>query len=173
MSQEAKVHFVGYSNKYDEWKPVEEIIDVPDDIISSSANNHFKHQLTLRIKEELSVARKRDSKVVISIPVQKEMFENFTSFGTLMSKTCSRSVYTIGDFAHLNAFLGENWHSRIVNQYGDSCRIRPGTAVFWLTSRMPLLEFVIDRNECKRKELNRGFLFKLKFVRECYRHVLN
>ena len=73
--------------KYDEWKLVEEIIDVPDDIISSSANNHFKHQLTLRIKEELSVARKRDSKVIISIPVQKEMFENFTSFGTLMSKT--------------------------------------------------------------------------------------
>ena len=56
------LHYLGQAKKYDEWRPLNEIVNVPAKFLRSTpaATSAFYLQLSVSIKESLSIPRKTD-----------------------------------------------------------------------------------------------------------------
>lgn len=157
---EALVHYKGWSKKYDEWRPLSDILETPASLIEPDASEHFRIQLAIEIKEQLNGHRKTDSFVEIKIPVQKDTFNSIAAFASFDAKL---KKFTVKSFTDLNEYLGKGWHYRILNAAGDFCFIIPGSLWFWLYERRPLTEFATDGSE---KITHRGFVFSMRFVKD-------
>ena len=77
--KEVEVHYPGWSSSYNEWRQLEEIVTRSADCQESEAIGHLRHDLKVKVKENLHVQRGHDSEVTITIPVQYETFQEFLS----------------------------------------------------------------------------------------------
>lgn len=44
-----KVHWIGWSTKYDQWITRDSVVDIPSDVEESNAFSHLKHQLHVQV----------------------------------------------------------------------------------------------------------------------------
>ena len=156
------VHYIGWDKKFDEWKQLSEIIDVPEEFLKSSeqAISLFYKQLAITIKEKLTITKREDSFVEIRVPVVRDAFEH------LKRSSSSAEVngkYNLNNLSDLNEILGEGWHYRIVNRNQDFSFIIGETVSFYILERQPLTEFMKDGS---LKLIHRGFVLVFRFVRD-------
>lgn len=162
---EVKVHYPGYDRKYDEWKAKEDIVDRDSHSLLSDALALLKHDLSVKIKENLNVSRLRDPEITIHIPLQQETFEHFLS---VINADCEqrgmKTVYRC-TIKELGKFLPKSWWYRICNEHGDFAYVVEETIAFWQHERQCLVEFKIDRGLLKRHLTHRGFHLVFRFVK--------
>ena len=149
---QVKIHYVGYSDKYDEWirksqiqyKPV-----VSNSPLSSQELNLQSHNfatLACGIKQKLVPIRKlEDPKVRIQVPFDNTSFNLLKRNGVLLDiQFNGHQVHGIKDYEDLDELFGEQWHLRIVNRNGDfSCALLK-TIQFYATCPRPILDFSIN-----------------------------
>ena len=153
------VHYIGWDKRYDEWRPVNEIVDIPKEFLETTeATSFFYLQLATRIKEALHIQRKTDSSVEVCLPMPRDAFEPLKLYGQLNSS----GKYSLSKLTDLNELLGQNWHFKIVNANKDFAFIIEGTLSFCMTERPPLVEFNADGGSVIT---HRGFVLVVKFVR--------
>lgn len=147
---QVKIHYVGYSNKYDEWIRKSQIQYKPVVLpLSSKELNLQSHNFTTLaccIKQKLIPSRKlEDPKVRIQIPFDNTSFNLLKRNGVLLDiQVNGHQVYGIKDYEDLDELLGEQWHLRIVNINGDfSCALLK-TIQFYATCPKPILDFSIN-----------------------------
>ena len=72
----------GYSTKYNEWRPVSDIVDVHSEFIESLPHGKelFLRQLLGEIKQNLHCRGNIDSLTNICIPIVKDVFKTLTEF---------------------------------------------------------------------------------------------
>ncbi|XP_038063201.1 uncharacterized protein LOC119733910 [Patiria miniata] len=63
--------------EFDEWCPTSDIVLKPDEHELSNAYDCFASRLKIQVKEQLNVARMRDSTITVQVPVQKQKFNKF------------------------------------------------------------------------------------------------
>lgn len=71
------VHYVGWPEKYDEWRQASDVVLLHEEQIF---NNPFHHHLRVAIKENLT-SRRIDTLVQLSIPIQKNEFKTVSKLG--------------------------------------------------------------------------------------------
>lgn len=155
------VHYKGWPKKFNEWRLASDILEKP--LRVPDAEELFRTQLAIKIKEELNGHRKKDSLVEIKIQIQKGTFTPLESVGSKRETAGVTSKYRLDKLSALNNFLGEGWHYRILNIVGDFCFITPGSVHYWMFERKPLLEFLPDHTT---KLIHRGYTFTMRFVKD-------
>ncbi len=143
-----KVHYVGYSSCYDEWKENEELVKL-DAAGESYAEGDSRvepfslyNELSHRIKASLKSGRKESPIVKIEMPFDRVTFDGGLGVcGVPKRFIHGTQRYSISSFKDLNRLLGSNWHVRGINKNGDFCYVILNTAEFYLYHRRPLKEY--------------------------------
>ena len=140
-----KVRYMGYGEEYDEWKLLEDIIELSEssstDEASSVTTTSFSvgkfclyKELAYRVKALLCSSRKGNPlcRVVMSFDII--YFEGLIRRGTKMCSTGQRKseVYQLSSLTKLDDLLGERWYIRGINATGDFCYIQPGSVKYYL-----------------------------------------
>ena len=112
-----KVHYIGYSSKYDEWIRKSEIAYKPTPTPTPQEDLSLLSALACSIKQKLVPSRKiEDPAVRIQLPFDSSTFQLMQQKGKPLGK--SRG-HTVVNYSDLNELLGERWHIRITNINGD------------------------------------------------------
>ena len=83
-----------------------------------------------------------------------------------MKKEVLRSIYTIRHYSDLYSLLGSKWFIRGINENGDFCYVVLDTVMFYLSERLPLVDYQPTENGSGLKKLYfRGYSLVFSFVR--------
>ena len=173
-AQRLKIHFKGYDEKFDEWRPFTdgslpfvrlEKMSQPSTNSLQKRLNGFNERIYREIKRRLFSGRKDDAEIRIEIPIDVDVFNE--SFGSCTSFTPRRGkeIYAIDNNDILDVFFGLNWNERIINEQGDFAYVVPKTVKFWLTKRKPIIEFKLMGNKYIKTEIDDGYQVVFTFVR--------
>ena len=156
---EVYVHYIGWPTKYDEWRSASEVLDIPEEFLTSTEESRklFFANFRTSIKESLHGIRKADSLVELRLPIAKDIFAEVAELGSKDKKGAIRF-----EFANLVAVLGDNFHYRIFNRHGDFAYIRDDTLSCRLCEREPLKEYTQNGEPLYT---HRGFVLVVKFQR--------
>ena len=168
-----KIHFKGYSEKFDEWRPCDENnlpeirlepMSQPTDDSLSDRPQAFCERVYREIKRKLYSVRREDPEVRIEIQVDDDVFNE--SLGKITSKRYQRNklIYEVLSNETLDCFIGTKWNERIMNENGDFAYVVPGTLRFWLTKRNPVVGFKLIGNKYVRSEIEDGYRVVFTFV---------
>ena len=122
-----KIHYIGYSTDYDEWRSCSEIVDLahPSDqlpTLTSSPGFSLYDRLASRIKNSLKSPRKSSPEVRIDIDFDCELFNrDMKRLGQPKEKKSGNEVYSIVHYSDLDTVLGAKWFIRGLNDAGDFC----------------------------------------------------
>ena len=105
---EVQIHYVGYSDTYDEWRPRDDIVN----FVSSNSEEFCLHnELALRVKSSLVSQRRSNPAVKIEMSFDQNVYEEGLSTAGYV-KCTKRGIrhYAIRNYSELDNLLGANWH---------------------------------------------------------------
>lgn len=145
--ERVKIHYVGFSHKYDEWKLKSEIKHQQPPVNRGEVPEFsFFTELLGKVKSKLVPSRKEDPSVRLQIPFDKDLFHSTLAVsGTRVQDCWQKIVYTIARYNVLNKYLGENWHLRVNNVYGDFSYAVLDIVRYHLHRVKPLLDFDVSQ----------------------------
>ena len=98
-----KVHYVGYSNEFDEWVPISEIINKSPSVDPAAISPVSVNDLSIlrfRIKASLTLNRRMDTKITLILPVTPQTWSvlgaidfRFSYFLTAIGRYGGRGSY--------------------------------------------------------------------------------
>ena len=138
-----KIHYIGYSDTFDEWKDISEIEDIHTEVPQPTHAPYSLYQdLSIRIKRSLTCARgSPDVKIVM--PFDALTFNGgLKSVGMRSKRIGGIQHYKIKTYKDLNVFLGCNWHVRGININGDYGYVIKETVEFYFRKSRDLIEFI-------------------------------
>ena len=142
-----KVHYIGYSDTFDEWKDLSEIEDITTEVPSPQDQQTYApyslyHDLSIRIKRSLTCARSSPD-VKIVMPFDALTFNGgLKSVGMPCKKIGGIQHYKIKAYEDLNVLLGCNWHVRGININGDYGYVIKDTVEFYFRKCRDLIDFI-------------------------------
>ena len=159
-----KVHYVGYSTKYDEWREESDLEPVNTSETSQGAASsedmtcdgcsfepfslHNYMYLKVKIKQSLCCTRKSSPEVRIVVPFDAITFNGgLKMLGTQSKKAQGVQHYTIKHYQDLNPLLGKHWHYRGLNVNADDGYVILETVDFYLRKCKPLEEYVPSQEQ--------------------------
>lgn len=170
-----KIHYVGYSTKYDEWKPIgdaasfpfvrREKLNIPSAVSFGDREELFHGQLYREIKRKLFSGRRDDPAVRIELRVEPDVFEGglATAVGGITER--NKTVYKLPSNRLIDNFLGKKWDERIFNGNGDFAYVIHGTVRYWLSKSNPIVEFKLIGDQYVQSEIEERYFIVFTFVR--------
>ena len=148
-----RVHYVGYSSQYDEWKDKSEIevmnlqlgnISQDTKAKSDSADIYDLHkELTVKIKRVLSCNRTASPNIKVRMPFDILLFNGGLKLAAVPSRrSCGIQYYKINHYKDLYPLLGINWHVRGINNNGDYGYAIKETVEFCIRKSRKLIEYM-------------------------------
>ena len=150
-----KIHYIGYSTKYDEWKSRDEVILKKPRM---ATDFHPLTELACQIKKRLLPSRHQDPSIRIQVPGTREAFTQLAA----ASIPKEGDKYTISSYADLEPILGEKWFLRIANKNRDFSYVILSTVEHHLTTPRSLLEYEPVRAE------DGTISFEPVYLEQCY-----
>lgn len=166
-----KIHYVGYEDRFDEWRQREELENWHDDDehggqqLETELYQPFDlHQeLAYHIKSSLKGSRK-DPVIRIEMPFDHLLFNGgLKCCGKLLRKSRGHDIYGLSHYADLRPLLGDRWHLRILNPRRDFCYVHLETVEYWLHKRKSIQEFDEEGHAIVSKK--GGYILVFRFVR--------
>ena len=167
-----KVHYVGYSSKYDEWKDKFEIEFSQCDRVEDEVANIYEpfslyKDLSLKIKRALSCNRTASPNIKISMPFDLLLFNGGLKLAaTPARKSGGIQYYRINNYKDLYPFLGVNWHIRGINGNGDYGYVLKETVEFCVRRSRRLTEYVYtpDDDTILKSSIDAGYTLTFSFI---------
>ena len=172
-----KVHYIGYSDIYDEWKNKDELEDLTPTTsgataessgtsTSSSYQPYSLHEdLEFRVKKSITCSRTASPKVVIVMPIDVLLFNGGLKMaGKPTKKVGGVQYFGIDEYRDLNHLLGTNWHVCGLNGHGDYGYAIKNTVQFYIRKYRPLMEYVPSPNGTTKCKLDMGFYLCFSFT---------
>ena len=146
-----KVGYIGYSDKYNEWRRLEDIVNVEEGEEEEENNclapSHLSYskfclfeELACRIKSLLISRRKSSPVCSVTMSFDLVHFESLVLRG-IRNETKGKNTYSLTSLLKLDDLLGKRWYIRGINEAGDFCYIEPGTVSFYLKQSKPRPDF--------------------------------
>ena len=164
-----KVHYIGYSKKYDEWKNKDELVSLEKDNSditpqpSTWQPYSLYRELANKIKANLHSSRKESPAVKIDMPFDRLLFEGgLARLGIEKRVHRGTTKLTIKTYKDLDPLLEKDWHWRGLNEAGDFCYVLLHTVEFYIYHKRSLKEFFPSMTTIER-DLGYGLIFS--FVR--------
>ena len=152
-----KVGYIGFTDEYDEWRRLEDIVTVEeeeeykeeeDNAYSAPSQLKFClfEELACRIKLLLFSSRKGSPVCSVSMSFDRVHFDSLVMRGIRKETKGKKDVYSLDSLSKLDDLLGERWYIRGINVAGDFCYIEPGTVSFYLKQSKPKPDFQLKNN---------------------------
>ena len=155
------VTYIGYGTECDEWRLVDDIIELSDSSSSDEAacasapivevserreESRFclYKELRDRIKSMLYVRRKGDPVCIIVMPFDKVFFEGLIRRGEKTNGQRNREMYQLCSLTKLDDILGGRWYIRGLNMAGDFCYVKPRTVKYYLKRGRQKVDYQIQ-----------------------------
>ena len=175
VGKRVKIHYVGYSERYDEWRACEsednnlfqrmELLSSPS---SSSLDDRMElihGELYREIKRKLYSGRKDDPSTRVEVRIDQDVFNGGLALVGKAKTERGKVVHSIDSNQTLNHLLGLKWDERIFNENGDFAFVIEGTVRFWLARRNPIQEFKVIGGKYIKSEIEDNFYLVFTFVR--------
>ena len=160
-----KIHYLGYSSRYDEWRAVSDLVEL-DTPCALEEQYDFNQHLAEKITSSLSSQRRASPVVKIEMTYDKSVYEKGLKMkGKLKRQSRGVEHYTIEAYHDLDNLLGCNWHYRGLNSSGDFCYVMLETVEFYLYRKRPLIYYVEKEQKPVKTCIPRGFALVFKYVR--------
>lgn len=179
--QLVKVHYEGFSSRFDEWRAKNDIVEIstyesevdneedPANIESEpdgpiSPFNPY-HELLVNIKSSLTSTRKKSTHVRVRMPFDKLLFD-----GGLKARGVNAGCgkYTIMQYSDLHDILGADWYFRGLNEHGDFCYVTLQSIRYYIYKRRPLIDYqpLQESQHVRSKKIHHpGYMLAFDFVR--------
>jgi hypothetical protein len=120
-SDKVKVHYVGYSSTYDEWKYEDEVVEEEGEEQSVAYQPYSLYSnLRVKVKQALTCGRKSSPVVKIVMNFDVVHFNGgLKTVGVPSRIVHGVQHYRIKTYQDLDPFIGFNWHYRGLNADGD------------------------------------------------------
>jgi len=163
-----KIHYVGYSTRYDEWRPRRDVIHLVETPIPQADEEFSLHkELAVRIKSSLLSRRRSSPDVKIEITFDKNLY--CKGLGNAGYVTCVKQGVehrSIDSYSDLDGILGKGWHYRGLNDCGDFCYAIENTIDFYLHKKKRLIQYIpADDGTPSRVPIATGYILVFKFIR--------
>ena len=172
-----KVHYIGYSSIYDEWKDTNELEYLSDqqelqcEPLPSKPVRPFEsfslyHNLAVKIKQSLACQRRSSPSVKITTPFDLILYNGgLKEAGVPSKKVHGNQYYRINHYRDLNHLLGKNWHFRGINENGDYGYAVMGTIEFYLSKCRPIKDYIpLEDGTIQLSSVDPGYLLSFTFV---------
>ncbi len=149
-----KIHYVGYSSEWDEWRYEGELESLNEEnadtspyqqgssIISPYQPYSIYNALRVKIKCALNCGQKVSPIIKISMPFDLIQFNGgLKTVGIPSKMVCNIQHYGIKHYQDLDPFLGSFWHYRGLNVNGDYGYVQLDTVSFFLRKSRSLVEY--------------------------------
>ena len=173
-----KIHYVGYSTCFDEWRPFgadggsgyfpfvrSEKLFIPSENSLEDRKQSFHGQLVREIKKKLWSGRREDPDINIDLTVDQDVF--MEGLGSVLPGVLQtgKMVYQLVSNRVLDSYLGLKWDERILNPAGDFAYVISGTIKYWLGQRSPIIEYKLIGEQYARTEVENSYFITFQFVR--------
>lgn len=159
-----KIHYVGYAEKHDEWREVNDVVTVEPDTSPSYVPFELHHELAVAVKAALNpkAHRDRDPEVRIELSFDFLLFNGgLKCAGRFIGCSHGHDVYGITRYADLSHLLGEKWYIRGLNERLDFSYAKLETVRFHLHKRKNLVEYTSQGVQ----RMDTGHCLVFRFVR--------
>ena len=178
VNKRLKIHYVGYSSRFDEWRPFgedegseyfpfvrKEKLFIPSENSLVDRTQTFHGQISREIKKKLWSGRREDPEISIDLNVDQDVF--MEGLGSALPGIIQRGkmVYQVKSNRMLDPFLGVKWDERILNPAGDFAYVIPGTIKYWMGQRNPITEYKIIGERYIKSEIENSYFITFQFVR--------
>lgn len=188
-----KVSYIGYGDEYNEWRPIDDIVDLVRDadngeLVDSLVDdikitNDFdsgetqgpipSHQfclyneLAFKIKSLLISNRKADPQCKITMTFDKLCFDGLLYRGVPVMNHGHKEIYSVISLNKLDDILGTRWYIRGINVAGDFSFVKPGSVRYFLKCCQGQKDYQIQPDGSLRM-FNFGTRYQLtfSFIRE-------
>lgn len=153
---QVKVHYVGYSRTWDEWKSRDDVVDLHprdkrDDALQLEKYTppDYHWELAHAIKASLSSSRKVGPDVRIELPFDLLIFNGgLKQVGSFLRTYRNNDLYGIQDYDNLVPLLGKKWYIRGISEQLDFCAVLKDTVVFHLYRKAPIKDYITGELLC-------------------------
>ena len=168
MAGYVRIHYVGYSAKFDEWRPLNDLVTtVATSVVEESREKfNFNTELLFKLKSSLVSQRRSNPAVKIEMTFDKRVFdEGLKIMGYLKNRKRGIDHYAIHNFSDVDSVFGRNWHYRGLNESGDFCYVICETVDFYLYKKRPMIQYINQQGMPTKVSVPRGYNLVFKFVR--------
>ncbi|XP_060072213.1 uncharacterized protein LOC132560904 [Ylistrum balloti] len=134
-----KVHFTGWSAKYDT------IIKEAELETNECEGTQSIVNVGSMIKDSLTTGSRLDSIVRLKTPMDERDFSCLQEKLHMFKKTETKTVYSLRSRFDLNSIFGKHWDFRILNKEGDCVYIKTATVKIYHKSLRESKEFVVRK----------------------------
>lgn len=174
-----KIHFVGYSSDFDEWRDGNDFIKsensnlgrllpqfIPsEDSLPDRASALLNH-LSKEIKFALFSTKRETPDVRIEERIDMDIYHKYLQHIGVVKKFRWRDVHCVENNFDLCGLLGNRWYERIQNFNGDlDCYVIPGTVRFWLLEKKAIKEFFYIGDNLIESHIENDLQIIFTFVR--------
>ena len=168
------VHYVGYRHDFDEWVPVNRIINTLPLTVPEVMPDVFINDLSIlriRINESLNLKGRMDTNIVLNQPIALQMC-GVLSPRLKIIKVCPRraTIYTTEQESLSDLFRDSFWFRHIVNGAGDMAQISMSTLQVLCTCKKSMKEYVEKNGKLVLNEIESILNLKLQFVIKHYKY---
>ena len=177
-SNRVKIHFVGYSEDFDEWRNADSFVNseksdlgrllprfMPsEDSLPDRASALFSH-LSKEIKFALFSTKRESPGVRIEERIELDIYHKYLQNIGVVKKLRGHDVHCVDNNFDLCDLLGDKWFERIQNINGDFCYVTPGTVQFWLHEKKAVKEFFYVGDKLLEGHIENDLLVIFTFVR--------
>ena len=111
MAGYVRIHYVGYSAKFDEWRPLNDLVTtVATSVVEESRENfNFNTELLFKLKSSLVSQRRSNPAVKIEMTFDKRAFdEGLKIMGYLKNHKRGIDHHAIHNFSDVDSLFGRN-----------------------------------------------------------------
>ena len=177
-----KIHYVGYSDCYDEWRQVGDIVSLsPEPSTPPSGGSQTPQliqqpyslykELCIKIKQLLTCGRKQSPSVKINMGFDYLLFVGGLQVAGVTTRSAHGSTkYRIRAYSDLNFLLGENWQYRGINKNGDYAYVDLDSVEYYLRKRPNVMEYMPPQSSNDTitvAHTDAGYSLTFSFVRRC------
>ena len=177
---------MGYGSEYDEWRLMNEIVELSEESGSDEENsassgifqlpkfNRFClfEELACRIKSLLSSNRKGDPNCRSIMSFDTVSFDSLIIRSSMLPRNeqahvhCKRNVYTVSNLSKFDDLLGERWYIRGLNTAGDFCYIIHNTVRFYLKHTKGKVDYqLLNDGSLVKRYYGKGYQLVFSFIR--------
>ena len=171
-----KIHYVGYSSDFDEWRDEQELESLEEEgyeevqpTTASSYQPYTIHKaLRVRVKQALTCGRKTSPNIKITISFDLIQFNGgLKTVGVPFKTVHGVQHFKINHYRDLNYLLGSNWHFRGLNTNGDYGYVELDTVDFCLRKGKCFVEYLPPQSDTEppsKSETDTGYILSFCFV---------
>ena len=133
IGDRVKIHYVGWPDRYDEWRSSADIVSPQ---FSTYVPYDQNRELAYKIKQSLKSGARQDPQVRIELQFDQLLYAGgLENRGTYLSSRRGHNIYTIKKYKDLSPLLGDRWYMRGINDRLDFCYVNLSTVRYWLHER--------------------------------------